>query len=359
LGGAEEYLYQLIAGLDKTKYEIRFVCTNEVVLRPLLQKLRAIGGPTLGLDAGARSLLTVWRFFRQHPADIVHFNLAHPFACRYAIIAAKLAGVPVVTTNHLPTMKPAGYTWKGTLVLALANRLVDTTIVESEINRKLALANYHFDPDKVVSIYYGIDLSPFDSRRDRAALTEFGVDPDCSVVGTIGRLSWQKAQHDFLHAAAKVKEVVPKTKFILVGEGERRRELEELTATLGLQSDVVFTGYRADVPAFLRAFDVFVLSSIFEGLPLTILEAMAMSKPIVSTDVDGIPEAIVNGETGLLVPPRDPDALAGAIISVLQNPAMAQTIGPAARRRVEAMFRRDLMVAKTDALYTELLAGKR
>jgi glycosyltransferase involved in cell wall biosynthesis len=356
MGGAEEYLYLLIAGLEKERCAVRLVCTDENALQPLLRRLRDVGVETMPLQASERSLLTVWRFFRQHPTDIVHFNLPHPFACRYAIIAAKLAGVPViVTTNHLPTMKPTTYTWKGRLVLALANQFVDTTIVESEINRTLAIANYHLDAKKVVSIYHGINLKQFDGRANRAALKEFGIDPDYAIVGTIGRLSRQKAQDDFLRAAAKVKEVVPKSKFFIVGEGEQRQELEDLAKHLGLQPDVIFTGYRSDVPELLRAFDVFVLPSIFEGLPLTILEAMAMTKPVVATRVDGVPEAVVDGETGTLVTPRDPAALASAIISLLQNPAMAQAMGQAARHRVETMFRQEIMVAQTEQLYTQLL----
>jgi glycosyltransferase involved in cell wall biosynthesis len=359
MGGAEEYLYRLMSGLDREKYDVRFVCTNEKAVEPLLRRLGDLGVKTFVLRAGERSLRTIWRFFRQHPTDIVHCNLTNPFACRYAIIAAKFAGVPVIiTTNHLATIKPTTYTWKGRLVLAIANQLVDITIVESEINRALAMANYHFDPSKVITIHYGIDLKQFDGQPSRAALREFGIGPDCTIVGTIGRLSPQKTQDDFLRAAAKVKDAVPKTKFFIVGEGELRHVLEELAKHFGLQSDVIFTGYRSDIADLLRAFDVFVLSSIFEGLPLSILEAMAMAKPVVATHVDGVPEAVSDGETGLLVPPGNPAALAGAIVSLLQNPTRAQAMGHAGRRRAETLFRQERMVAQTEPLYTRLLKNR-
>jgi glycosyltransferase involved in cell wall biosynthesis len=369
MGGAEEYLRLLIEGLDRRKYDIRFVCADGRALAPLIDRLRSMQVDVSILGVGQESsagrptrsqLSNLWRFFRNHPTDIIHFNLPHPYACRFAIIAARLAQIPIiVTTNHLPTMSPDRYTWKGRLVLRIAQQGVDMTLVESEINRKAALNNYKLDPAKVVSIYHGIDVKRFDRRFDREAiLAELGLNPAHFIIGTVGRLTAQKAHHIFLDAAALIKSRLQQAKFIIVGDGELRQELDRQAQKLGLAEDVLLTGYCSDVPRLLSVFDVFALSSNFEGLPLSILEAMAMAKPVVATRVDGVPEAVADGETGSLVPPGDSVALAQAILRLAQNPSRAQALGHAARRRVEAMFRQDLMVAHTDQLYTRLLSER-
>lgn len=362
MGGAEEYLHLLIEGLDRRKFDVRFVCTDDRALAPLIDWLqsRKIQVSVLRADRmddsgrpGVHQFFRLWRFFRSHPTDILHFNVPAPYDCRFAIIAAKLAGVPViVTTNHLPTLSPTSFTWKGQLVLRLAQRCVDLTIVESDINRQAALRNYQLDPAKTVSVYHGIDLKRFDRPFDREAIREeLGLSRTQAIIGTVGRLTPQKAHHIFLKAAAIIKKSLDHAKFIIVGEGELRQELERQARQLGLTEDVLFTGHRRDVPELLSVFDIFVLSSLYEGLPLSILEAMAMAKPIVATGVDGVPEAVVDGETGILSPPSDPAALADAILSLLQNSSQAQAMGQAARRRVEAMFRQDMMVTHTEQLY--------
>ncbi|MBI3948855.1 MAG: glycosyltransferase [Acidobacteria bacterium] len=361
LGGAEEYLYLLIEGLDRKKYDIRFVCTDDQALAPLIHRLRSLNVSVKVLGVDSRQLFSLWRFFRHHPIDILHFNLPDPYACRFAILAARLAGVPrIVTTNHLPTMSPDSYTWKGKLVLRITQPCVDLTIVESQINRQAALSNYKLDPAKTVTVFHGIDVTRFDRQFDRKViLQELRLPPAPTIIGTVGRLTPQKAHHIFLEAAALVKKSCERIKFIIVGDGELRQELERRAQQLGLNEEVLFTGYCRDVPRLLSVFDIFVLSSEFEGLPLSILEAMAAGRPIVATRVDGVPEAVVEGETGLLVPPRDPAALATAILKLFQNPPLAQAMGQAGRRRVEAMFAQDRMVAQTEQLYSRALEEKR
>lgn len=379
MGGAEEYLRLLIEGLDQRTFDIRFVCTDDRALAPLIDRLRSRGiavhvisqketcGRTENREKGrflvhvpilslAHPFYRLWKSFRSLPTDILHVNVPAPYDCRFAILAAKLAGVPlIVTTNHLPTLSPASYTWRGQWVLRLAQRCVDLTIVESDVNRQTALNRYRLDPAKTVSVYHGIELQRFDRSFDRQAIRQtLGLSHQQAVIGTVGRLTPQKAHHIFLEAAAIVKHTLDHVKFLIVGDGELRQELERRARQLGLAEHVLLTGYRRDIPELLSVFDVFVLSSLYEGLPLSILEAMAMAKPVVATRVDGVPEAVVDGETGLLVPPNDSAALAEAICFVLQNPWRAQAMGQAGRRRVEAMFRQEMMVAQTEQLYLRL-----
>ncbi len=372
LGGAEEYLYLLMEGLDRWRFDIQFACTDEKALEPLIARLRSLGITVRAVtergfavtDRASRHNITMfWRFFRSHRVDIVHFNLPHPFACRIPILAARLAGVPaLVTTNHLPTLSPQAYTWKGRLLLHLAGRCLDMTIVESEINRRLALDHLHLDPAKTRTIYHGIDLSRFDRAFDQMVLRrEFDLGSEAVIIGTVGRLTAQKAHDVFLQAAARIKRRSRRARFIIVGDGELREQLEQQARHLGLSGEVRFTGYRRDVPSLLSLFDVFVLSSRFEGLPLSILEAMAARKPVIATCVDGVPEAVVDGETGWLVPPDDAEALADRILALIENPQRARAMGAAGRHRVESLFRKERMVAQTEQLYAQLVerSGRR
>jgi len=156
----------------------------------------------------------------------------------------------------------------------------------------------------------------------------------------------------------KIVQQFPSTRLLLVGEGPLRGDLQRLTKALDLERHVIFTGLRTDVPRLLQAVDVFVLPSLWEGFGLVLLEAMVAGRPIVASSVGAIPEIVLDAETGLLVPPRQPDSLAGAILALLENPAWAARMGAAGRKRVEAKFSLDTIVAQWDALYEDLLASK-
>ena len=163
----------------------------------------------------------------------------------------------------------------------------------------------------------------------------------------------QKDIPNLLHAIPGVLAAVPEAHFILVGEGDLRAELETLAGELGIRPQVHFLGFRSDVVELLKTIDVFALSSQWEGLPVTILEAMAMGKPVVCTDVGGVSEVVVPDQTGLLVPPRSPETLARAIIHLLTNPVVARNIGRCGRERVETHFSVQVMVKKIEGLYLD------
>jgi len=173
------------------------------------------------------------------------------------------------------------------------------------------------------------------------------------TVLTVARLDPQKGLHDLVAAAA----LVPEARVMVVGEGPERRALETRIAHLGLGDRVHLLGFRSDVPDLLAGSDLFVLPSLFEGLPLSILEAMAAGKPVVATAIGGNDEAVVDGATGLLVPPGDPRALADAIRALLRDPERRRRLGEAGRRRAEAEFSAPAMVRRVAAVYDELLAA--
>lgn len=358
-GGAEVYVRHLVEGLDRTAWEVRLVCPPEGPAA-LLEWARDAGLRVSALP-GERPhhVPFLIRFFRRHRPDIVHFNLHHPFACRYAILAAALAGIPArLATNHLPTIPPHAYTWKGRLALRFAYRSLHRMLVDSETNRRRALAHYPIAPAQLLVVPHGIRVEDFPTGGTRASVAEeLGLNARAPIVGTVGRLSKQKATEDFIEAAASVRRRFPDVQFLIVGEGERRAELERLVHARGVQSAVRFTGYRKDVPRLLAALDVFVLSSLYEGMPFSILEAMAAARPVVATCVDGVPEVVVEGETGLLVPPRAPEKLAEAIALLLAHPERAGEMGRRGRERVRLHFSRERMVETIAHLYRALLAS--
>jgi len=177
-------------------------------------------------------------------------------------------------------------------------------------------------------------------------------------VGTIGRLSWYKGFDCFLEAAAKVSTAYPDVQFLIVGDGEIRKELERLAMNLGIASQTIFTGFRPDSLEILALMDVFVLPSPHEAMPYTVLEAMASAKPVIAIEGTGAQDAVQEGETGLLVPPRDPEALAAAIMALLRDKAKSQAMGLAGRKVVESRFTLAQMIRQTEKLYTTLLETK-
>ncbi|MEW6399961.1 MAG: glycosyltransferase, partial [Bacillota bacterium] len=193
----------------------------------------------------------------------------------------------------------------------------------------------------------GIDLRPFvgvEARRER---------PLGYRVGTAARLTYQKGLDILMEAAARVLAGEPRARFVIGGEGPERPRLEEMIRAHGLEGRVTLAGFVQDVPAFLAGLDIYVLSSRYEGLPLAILEAMAAALPVVAADVGGVAEAVVDGLTGLLVPPGDAAALAAAILALLRDPERVRSLGRTGRERVEAQFDAELMAARVVGVYRQ------
>jgi glycosyltransferase involved in cell wall biosynthesis len=216
-------------------------------------------------------------------------------------------------------------------------------------------------PPKVFLIPNGVEIKVFTEANQslvEALAQEWKIRSHTPVIGTLARLHEQKGHSYLLDAVAQLRREIPDVKALVVGDGELRPSLEQRTQALRLSDSVIFTGTRRDVPEILALLDVFVLPSLWEGLPIALLEAMAAGLPVVATRVGGVPEVVVDGETGLLVPPRDPDALSEAILTLLQDPDLRQKMGQAGQERVREYFSVERMVEETEALYERLLAEK-
>jgi glycosyltransferase involved in cell wall biosynthesis len=236
--------------------------------------------------------------------------------------------------------------------LRLASRLAARVVVNALAIRDLCLAE-GVAPERIAVIRNGVDLDAF----DRGAAAGAGLPPAPGPLGVnVANLHHPvKGHEDLLRAFAAVRRELPAARLALVGGGERRPLLERLAGELGLAEAVRFTGQRLDVPAIVARADVVVSASHAEGISNAILEGMAARRPVVATAVGGSPELVADGETGLLVPPRAPGALAAALVALLRDPARARAMGEAGRARAAREFGLDRMRAAYDALYTGML----
>jgi glycosyltransferase involved in cell wall biosynthesis len=230
-------------------------------------------------------------------------------------------------------------------------RWTDEVICVANSDRDLALQERLALPDHVSVIYNGIDLSRFERRG-----TEGRAD-DRFIVGTVGRLHEQKGHVHLLEAAALVRRTHPQVRFRIIGDGPLRERLEAQARMHRVEDIVEFLGARSDVPAQLRQFDLFVLPSLWEGLPYVLLEAMATGLPVVATDVDGVREVITDGREGMLVPSRNAQALAAAVIDLAGNGARREGLGARGAQTVRERFTLEGMIEQTVSVYSRAIAA--
>ena len=214
-------------------------------------------------------------------------------------------------------------------------------------------------PSAMIEVVHdGVNVATIDKYPAVDAHAPFWLPKGVPIVGNVAALAPHKGQKHFVAAAARVVREVPDARFLIVGEGELRDALEKQIRDLGLERHVFVTGFRADALGLMKTFDVFVLSSVTEGLGSAILEAMTCRRAVVGTRVGGIPEAVADGETGLLVPHADDAALAVAIVKLLRDRSLAERLGRAGRARVEREFSVERLVARTLEVYTRRLASR-
>ena len=360
IGGAERHVTLLMPGLDRRRFDAAVVCIGAE--GELFGDLVAGGIPAVALHRSkrqaVRALRDLVREMRLFAPDVVITRGRS--AETLGRIAAWLAGVPhsVVWVRNDGDVKPRG------VVRRVADRVLDR-VTSAYFGLARAQMDYmtgdlRYSPDKIRIIPNGVDTARFQSGGDRSALRGLGIGESDKVVGILAALRPEKDHATFLRAARLVADRVPQAKFLIVGEGRMRPEIEGLIGRYGLGDRVVMTGARSDVPELLRAMDVFVLSSFsVECFPNALLEAMAAGRPAVCTAVGGVPEILEESVTGFLVPPHDPEALADRLVRILSDPALAERMGRAARARVESRFSLAASVATAEQALLDVAAGHR
>jgi glycosyltransferase involved in cell wall biosynthesis len=326
---------------------------------PGSRSLEAQGIPVRHLGRGRfdpRILGDLVRLARERRSRILH---VHGYAAAdFGRLAARRVGAALVLHEHFADPRMPSYQ-------ALADRalapLTDRAIAVSESTREFLVRERHVPADRVRVIWNGAPLDEFAPASKEAATRtrfELGLPGDAVVIGSIGRLNEQKGHRYLLDAAAAALPAVPAARVLIVGDGDLEVPLKEQARALGIADRVVFAGHRGDIPAVLGAVDVFCISSTYEGTPLTLFEAMAAGRAIVSTAVDGCREVIEDGVTGLLAPPRDAATLALRLRELLTDTGRREAL---ARNALRASSRYDIRrcVEAMQALYDEVLAEKR
>jgi glycosyltransferase involved in cell wall biosynthesis len=288
--------------------------------------------------------------------DVVHAHM--PPAELYARVALLGHGkIPFVISKHNDEpFYPGRYADAlGRWVAARASHIIAISSAVNEYTDKR-----RFRPaDRIVTIPYGLDTRPYSAVAPsaiQALRAEWNVPADALLFGTVARFVPQKSLHDLLEGFALYRSTGSRpARLVLVGRGPLESELRSLAERLGIAGEVVWGGFREDVPAVMRALDVFVLTSIYEGLGLVLLEAMAAQKPVVATRVSAIPEVVDDGVSGLLVPARDPATLAQAFLS-MNDDQIRLGMGKQGLARVQAVFDLDVMVTRTDEVYARSCA---
>ena len=296
--------------------------------------------------------LRIARLVRQERVRVVHTH--NVGAHLYGLLGGRLAGgQSIITTRHGSEYggRKAGAPWMW--------RRTDRVVAVSEDTRQRLLEWCAVAPEQVVVIPNGIDLRPYHEQHDRQGVRrEMGWGDGDLILGTVARLSPEKAQDLLIRAFARAMPDGRRGRLVLVGDGPSRKELEALVSALGVKGRVDFLGFRRDVPALLSGMDLFVLPSRMEGMALTLIEAMASGLPVVATDVGGSHEVVADGKTGVLVPAEDPEALAGALRTLLLDPGMRRAFGDAGRIVAEQRFSVERMARDYAALYDEVLSRR-
>jgi len=355
-GGAERVVAEYATWHDRSRYDPSVCCV--LTGGPLADRLRDEGVPVhvIGrrrrFDLGALARLS--RVVSAGRFDVVH---DHNFAALGLGFPAAVLGRAraLVRTEH-NVGRRMGLIWHWFSRLAAMREDAQIGVAEAVVKTHVALGR--IPRDRFVSVHNGIDERRLASVSDRASVrTQLGLPEDAVVCINVGSLTEQKNRRNLLEAMARLSDIEP-LRALIAGAGPEEDELRDRIDELGLAGRVLLLGERLDVPDLLSASDVFVLSSDWEGLPITILEAMAAGVPCVSTAVGGVEEVIENGVSGLTVPPRDPEALAAAVRSLATDPSLRERLAGEARRQFESRFRSEQMVRQTEALYDLALAGR-
>jgi glycosyltransferase involved in cell wall biosynthesis len=356
IGGAERHVTTLMPNLDGSRFDTAVVCigaegkffgdlassdTKAVALhRTKRQALRALHDLTREMRSFAPDVVIT----RGYNAETL------------GRIAAWLTRVPrnVVWVHNHGDIAPRSAIRR--MVERVLDRVTSAYFGVARAQIDYLVDDLQYPPDKIRIIHNGVDPDGFHWTDDRSAVSDLGIAGSDKVVGILAAFRPEKDHANFLRAARLVVDRVPDAKFLVVGDGPMRPEIEGLVDELDLDDCVVLTGSRSDVPDLLRALDVFVLSSYsVECFPMALLEAMAAGRPAVCTAVGGVPEIIEEPVTGYLVPPRNPGALADRLVRILSDSELAHRMGQAARARVEALFSLRASVAATEHALDELV----
>ena len=358
--GAEEHILTLLRGLSQQDFRLHLVCDPEIadVMRPdIPDGVELIPFSFRRFDQFT-SALRLRDILRSKRVDILHSHLF--WSSLFASVVGRFCGVPVILeTTHVRELWRTG--WKSNFAIDRAvGRCVDRYIAVSEANACYLVEQKGLPRKKVRVIRNGSDVRRFDPEHKPPSTLRksLGFGESDPVLVVVARLEPQKGHKVLLSAMPSIRAEFPNVRLVCVGDGVLRSELTEQARALGLEANVKFAGTQTNVQDWLALSDISVLPSFYEGLPLVAIESLAAGIPVVATDVDGTPEIVVNGKTGLTVPTNDPRALTQAISLLLHSPELRHQFGTAGRQRVLEEFSEAQQIRRTAELYFETYREK-
>ncbi|MFP4381659.1 MAG: glycosyltransferase [Candidatus Sumerlaeia bacterium] len=358
VGGAQTQILNWFRTIDRKHCEMRLVCLREK--GAFGEAIEKMGFPVVVMGKRSRvqvdMLFRLFRLLREWKPDVVHCTIFT--ANLWGRLAGFFAGAPVLITHEQSTVSLEKWyrKWIDRALSWISYRILTV----SDDLRQRVIAEEKIAPDRVEVMYNAVDTQAIYEAGEKPLEAELPLPDDAEIiVGAVGRLEYRKDHISLVQAAAKALKKEPRLAFVLVGEGPDRARIEAEIARQKIESRFILLGERHDVPALLRRFDIYVLSSITEGLSLSILEAMAASCAVVATRVGGNSELLDQGQCGKLVEARDPDAMAEAILDLSKKNDERKRMAHAAQKRAREIFDIHPIVRSLEALYSRALREKK
>lgn len=360
-GGLAHYNLAMCKRLDQSQFDIHVVCLSDNN-EPYAAELRELGVDAqpmamnrYAIDpvSDARLLRKLIRYAREGHYDLV---LGHGSKAGFLVrMIERATGIPALYGLHTMSFVPRIHGKKALVYKQLerfAAGLGGQIVTVAHATREAVIQEKITSPERATVIHTGIDLEKFTRTLSKEeACKNLSLDLSRPVVGWAARLTAQKAPLDFVRAAEKICKAVPDVQIYMAGEGDLESDVAALIKDLSLQDKIIRAAWQSDVPAMLSAFDVYALSSHWEGLPLSVMEAMAMGVPCVATAVDGTPEAVEDGVDGFLVEAGNSDQMADRVVELLKNDEQRKAFGDAARKHIETHFSLERMVSEWEDLF--------
>jgi glycosyltransferase involved in cell wall biosynthesis len=358
--GAEAQISMLLSQLSKEKHLENFALIyNQGRLAEELKRLNiSLYILEEKKNNPVKLFIKTYRWLKHQDVDLVH---SHRYKENViGSLAAKMGGIHHIIRTYHGMPEPFGgfknIKYKSYIFLDyLVSRLLVKQIITASFDMKKKL-DPKLGEKKVVSIPNSVNLGSLEIKKPPRRVREMlGVDSDCRIIGSAGRLVPIKGYQVFLKAAQLIKKKESKVKFLIVGDGPEKSNLERLADQLKISGDFLFLGHREDILDIINAMDIFVLTSFHEGIPMVLLEAMGLEKPVVATNVGGIPEVVTDQVSGVLVKPNDPESLAERIVSLMQNRKVREKMGSEAKRIIAEYFTTERMAKRVLEIYESMV----
>jgi len=361
LGGVIEHVRIIASAIDYDKFEVIIICKTEEIRQLLKEKLKDYPAQIICVNIKDKfdigGFKTFLNFVKQQNADILHIHLANIYSPTIVSLSGLFRKLKVFWTIHsthvLPTTQESLFRYK---TIERASRLTQHVIAPSKAIVSELRGRFNISGEKIVYVQNGVDVIRFHPEV-KAKREELKITPDVVVIGTTGCLNPEKDHYSIIKAFKQVAEKYNHVKLLIVGTGLLDDKLKQFAEDLGIRKKVIFTGYRLDIPEMLASMDIFIFASTNENMPLSVLEAMAMAKPIITTNAGGISEIITNDQTGWIVPMHSAASIVEKIIYCMENKTKASELGKNARQLVLEKYTNTRMVETLERLYLQCGLG--